>query len=172
LAQTTLRSTCPIFGPYLLCQTARWTMMALGMEVGLGQGHIVLDGDPAPLPQNGYRATFGHFYCGQTAGYIKMSLGMDVCISPGDFVLDGHPCSPPPPQKGRAPILGHVYCGQTAGWIRMLLGTEVGIGLRDIVFDGDPAPRPLKGHSSQFSANVPCGQTAVLNGLRCHLVWR
>jgi len=25
--------------------------MALGMEVGLGPGHIVLDGDPAPLPQ-------------------------------------------------------------------------------------------------------------------------
>jgi len=25
--------------------------MALGMEVGLGPGHIVLDGDPAALPQ-------------------------------------------------------------------------------------------------------------------------
>jgi len=25
--------------------------MALGMEVGLGPGHIVLDGDPAPLPK-------------------------------------------------------------------------------------------------------------------------
>jgi len=30
--------------------------MALGMEVGLGPGHIVLDGDPAPLPQKGGRA--------------------------------------------------------------------------------------------------------------------
>jgi len=29
--------------------------MALGMEVGLGSGHIVLDGDPAPLPQKGDR---------------------------------------------------------------------------------------------------------------------
>jgi len=27
--------------------------MALGMEVDLGLGHIVLDGDPAPLPKNG-----------------------------------------------------------------------------------------------------------------------
>jgi len=26
--------------------------MALGMEVGLGPGHIVLDGHPAPLPKN------------------------------------------------------------------------------------------------------------------------
>jgi len=27
--------------------------MALGMEVGLGPGHIVLDGDPALLPKGG-----------------------------------------------------------------------------------------------------------------------
>ena len=27
--------------------------MAVGMEVGLGPGHIVLDGDPAPLPSKG-----------------------------------------------------------------------------------------------------------------------
>jgi len=27
--------------------------MALAMEVGLGPGHIVLDGEPAPLPKNG-----------------------------------------------------------------------------------------------------------------------
>jgi len=27
--------------------------MALGMEVGLGPGHIVLDGDPTPLPKKG-----------------------------------------------------------------------------------------------------------------------
>jgi len=27
--------------------------MAFGMGVGLGPGHIVLDGDPAPLPKNG-----------------------------------------------------------------------------------------------------------------------
>ena len=25
--------------------------MALGMQVGLGPGHIVLDGDPTPLPR-------------------------------------------------------------------------------------------------------------------------
>ena len=30
-----------------------WIKMKLGMEVGLGPGHIVLDGDPAPLPKNG-----------------------------------------------------------------------------------------------------------------------
>jgi len=30
-----------------------WIKMALGMEVGLGSGHIVLDGDPASPPQKG-----------------------------------------------------------------------------------------------------------------------
>jgi len=32
---------------------AGWIKMPLGMEVGLGPGHIVLDGDPAPSPQKG-----------------------------------------------------------------------------------------------------------------------
>jgi len=27
-----------------------WIKMKLGVEVGLSPGHIVLDGDPAPLP--------------------------------------------------------------------------------------------------------------------------
>jgi len=40
----------------------------------------------------------------------------------------------------------------------MPLGTEVDLGPSDIVLDGDLAPP--KGHSSQFSAHVCCGQTA------------
>jgi len=31
-------------------------MMALGMEVGLGPGHLVLHGDPDPPPKNGAEA--------------------------------------------------------------------------------------------------------------------
>jgi len=31
----------------------RWIKMKLGTQIGLGPGHIVLDGDPAPLLQNG-----------------------------------------------------------------------------------------------------------------------
>jgi len=30
-------------------QTVEWIKMPLGTEVGLGPGHILLDGDPAPL---------------------------------------------------------------------------------------------------------------------------
>jgi len=39
-------------------QTAGWIKMPLGMEVGLGPGHIVLDGDPAPLTKGTQPANF------------------------------------------------------------------------------------------------------------------
>ena len=75
--------------------------MKLGMQVGLSPGHIVLDGDPAPLPQKGHSPEFSaHVCCGQTAGWINMPLGMEVGLSPGDIVLDGDPA--PSTQRGTA----------------------------------------------------------------------
>jgi len=69
--------------------------MALGMEVGLGPLHIVLDGDTAPLPKKGAEPPpfFGPslLWRNQTSGCIKMPLGMEIGLSPGDFVLDGDP---------------------------------------------------------------------------------
>jgi len=69
--------------------------MALGMKVGLGPSHIVLDGDTAPPKGDRAPQFSAHFYCRQTAGCIKMPLGMEVGISPGDFVLDGTQLSLP-----------------------------------------------------------------------------
>jgi len=43
------------FRPMYCGQTAGWTDMPVGTEVGIGRGHIVLDGDPAP---NGARSEF------------------------------------------------------------------------------------------------------------------
>jgi len=47
------------------------------MELGLGPGDFMLDGDPTPCAKKGDIAP--HFsarvYCGQTAGWIKMPLG-------------------------------------------------------------------------------------------------
>jgi len=38
--------------------------MRVGMEVGLGPGHTVLDGDPAPLPHGGTAPKFlAHICC-------------------------------------------------------------------------------------------------------------
>ena len=73
-------------------QTVGWIKMKLGVQVGLGPGHIVLDGDPTPpLPQGQSPRFSAHYCCGQMAGWINMPLGMEVGLGPGDFVLDGPP---------------------------------------------------------------------------------
>ena len=102
--------------------------MALGMEVGLGPGHIVLDGDPASLPQKGAEPPHqfsAQPHSGQTVGCTKMPLGMEVGLRPGDFVLDGDPASPP--LRGHSPPI-FVQCPlwQTTGWTKMALGMEIG----------------------------------------------
>ena len=66
--------------------------MKLGMQVGLGPGHIVLDGAPGPSPQKGGGApppNFGYICCGQTAVCIRIPLGTEVGLSLGNIVLDG-----------------------------------------------------------------------------------
>ena len=44
------------FRPMYCSLTAEWIKIPLGMEVRLGPGHTVLDGDPAPLPEMGTAA--------------------------------------------------------------------------------------------------------------------
>jgi len=120
--------------------------MKLGTQVGLGPGHVVLDGDPSPSSTKGHSPQFlVHICCCQMAGWIKMPRGMEVGLGPGDFVLDEDPALPSPKRGGASSIFAHVYCGQTAGWIKMAPGTEVGLGRSHIVHDGDPAPTQKRG---------------------------
>ena len=81
---------------------AAWFKMSLGMEVGLGPGDFVLDGDPvAPSQKGGIPRKFSaHVYCDQTAVWMKLILGMVVGLSPGEFVLDGDQA---PSTKGAEP---------------------------------------------------------------------
>ena len=54
----------------------------------------MLDGDPAPLPQNGggARSQFlAYVYCGQTAGWVKTPRGMEVDLGQIHIVLEGVP---------------------------------------------------------------------------------
>jgi len=82
-------------------QTVGWIKVKLGKQVGLGPGHIVLDADPALLPQRGTAFQFStHICCGQMAGWIKMPLRTDIGLGPGHIVLDAD--SAPPP-RGTAP---------------------------------------------------------------------
>ena len=78
--------------------------MKLGMQVGLGPGHIVLYGDQLLSSKGAQGAApkfSAHICCGQMAGSIKMLLDMEVGLGPGDFVLDGDPA--PSPKRGGAP---------------------------------------------------------------------
>ena len=71
-------------------QTVGRIKMKLGMQVGLGPGHIVLGGDPAPPRIKGHSIDpqfSAHICCGQMAAWIKMSLGMEQGLDLGDFVL-------------------------------------------------------------------------------------
>jgi len=67
----------------------------LGKEVGLGQSHIVLDGD------HGTQFS-ADVHCGQTTGCIKMPLSTEVGLDPRAFVLHVEPA---PPKKGHSPSL-------------------------------------------------------------------
>jgi len=71
--------------------------MPLGMEVGIGPDHFVLDGDRPPPPKKGTLPNF------QPTSIVAKRL--DGCDGgsprPGDFVLHGDPV--PPQKKGQKP---------------------------------------------------------------------
>jgi len=128
--------------------------MKLGKEVGLGDRQIVLNGDPAPVPQRG--TSLPNFWpCPlwpngwinqDTAWYGGRPWPRLHCVRWG-------PSSPP--LKGHNPqFSAHACCGETVGWIKMPLGREVCVRW-------GPTSPPIKGHSPQFSAHVYCGQTVA-----------
>jgi len=65
------------------------------MEVGLGPGHIVLDGDPAPPPKGAQPLIFGPCQLWHTAGRIKMPHPREVDLGLRHIVLDGEPAPLP-----------------------------------------------------------------------------
>ena len=52
--------------------------MKLGIKVGLGPGHVVLDGTQLPPEKDVEPPNFRPMYFGQTAGWMKMPLGTEV----------------------------------------------------------------------------------------------
>jgi len=71
--------SCPVlFVTLVYCgQTVGRINMKLGTQVGIGPGHIVLDGDPTPPLPKGHSPQFSaHICCGQMAAWIMMPLGM------------------------------------------------------------------------------------------------
>ena len=127
-------------------QTAEWIRMKLGVQVGLGSGHIALDGDPAaPIPK-------GH----SSPSFWPMSV-VAKRLDGSRFHLVWRPhCArwkpnSTSPKKGHRPLFSaHVCCGQIPRWIKMPLGMEVGLGPGHNVLDGNLASPPQRGTAPIF----------------------
>jgi len=80
-------------------QTVGWIKMKLGAQIGLGSGHIVLDGDPAPPSPKGHspHPIFGSYLLRPNGCVDQDATGMELGLGPGDIVLDGDLA--PPSQK-------------------------------------------------------------------------
>jgi len=140
--------------------------MKLGKQVGLSPGHIVLDGDPAPLSQSETGTApliFGSYLLRPNGCMDQDATWYGGRPRPRRLCVRWGPHSPP--QKGAEPpkFSAHVNCGQTAGWIKVVLAIEVGLSPGDFVLDGHPAPSPKRGQSPPI---CPCllRQTALWTG--------
>jgi len=139
--------------------------MKLGMQVGLGTGHIVLDGTPGPPTPTGHSHPqfSAHICCGRMARWIKMPLGRKISLDPGDIVLDGDPA--PLPQKGTEPpifgpcLLWPKGCmDQDATWYGGRPRRRPYCALWGVSPLSSQLSSPKRGHSYlQFSAHVYCG---------------
>jgi len=156
-------SVCPVLSvlsvTFVHCgQTVGRVKTKLGMQVGIGPGHIVLGGDPAPPPLKGHSPPIFGPYLLRPNGCMNQDVTWyggrprpwRLCVRWGPR---------PPPQKGAEPpnfrplfiiiIIKCIYkahfrgchkCDQTAGRMKLVLGAEVGLSPGDFVLDGDPAP--------------------------------
>jgi len=160
--------SCPVC-LWRWCTVAK-RKMKLGMQVGLGPCHIVLDMTQFPLPQRGTAVTAQPQIFGPCLLLPNGWMDQDVTWHggtprPRTYCARWRPSSLPKKGHSLPPgIFGHVCCGQTAGWSKMSLGTMVGLGPGHIVLHGDPArPPKMVGLYCplQYSAHVYCDQRVV-----------
>jgi len=62
--------------------------MPLGMEVGLGSGDFVFDGDPEKKEHPSPTKFLAHVYCGQKAVWMNTPLGKEVDLGTGQILSD------------------------------------------------------------------------------------
>ena len=130
--RTVVCLSCPVL-PVLSCpvrpvlsvtlvycgQTDGWIKMPLGMEIGLGPRHIVLDGDPTP-PQKGDTINFRPMSVvarldGSRCHFHLVWPEPGGRPRPGHIVLDGDPAPPPNKKAGTVPNFRPMSDGQTSG---------------------------------------------------------
>jgi len=94
-------SIAPNFRPMYCGHTDVWIKMPRGMEVRLGPGHIVLDGDPTLPPQQGAEPPiFGPCLLWPNSWMDQDGTWYGGRPRPNDVVLDGDPA---PPKRCTAP---------------------------------------------------------------------
>jgi len=155
-----LKGHSPQFSAHVRCgQTAGWTKMPLGMEVDLGTGDFVLDGDPAPPEKRSQPPIFGPCLLWRNRWMDQDATWYGGKLRPTRRCVRWGPSSPS--LKGaQPPVLAHVYCGKTAGWMKTPLGTEVDLrlGHPHCVRRGPSSPRERGTAATPlFSVHVYCG---------------
>jgi len=106
-------------------QMAGWIKMPLGMEVGLGPGHTVLDGDTAPLFKKGHTPPiFGPCILWPNGWMDQDGTWHGGRPRPRPHCARWGPSSSPK-WYSLLQFLADVCCDQTAGWIKLPLGTKV-----------------------------------------------
>jgi len=135
---------------------------AAGVEVGLIPDHIVLDGDPAPLPRKGHSSApiFGPCLLWLNCWMDQDAIWYGGRPPPRPLCLRWH-LAPVENAHSSPHFSAHVYRGQTAGCIRIPLGTEIGLGPGDVVLDGDPVPPRKLDSSSYFSAHFAVARSPI-----------
>ena len=147
-------------------QTVGWIKMKLGMEVDLGPGHIVLDGDPTPSHKGAQPPTFG-----------PCLLWTNDWLDQGATLYGGRPrprrhcvrCGPISlPKKimrrQQPPLFGRCIV------VKRLDGSRCHLVWSHIVLDGDPAPPPQQRGVTAPTFRPMSIVTKRLDGSKCHLV--
>ena len=147
----------PIFGPFLLWPAAGWIKMPLRMEVGLGPGHIVLDGDPAPLSKKGACSIspliFSLCLLWPNGWMHQDATWYDGRPQPGQHCVRRGPSSTPmqgaqPPSFGPCLLWPNGWVDQDATWYKGRPRP------RPYYVTWDPAPPPKRG--TVFPIFGPC----------------
>ena len=153
----------PQFSAHICCgQMAGWIKMPLGMEVGLGPGDFVLDGDVAPLPKKGAEPPTANF---QPMSIVAKRLDGSIWYLAWRWALvQTQKGGRAPPIFGPFLLLPNGCMYQDTTWYRG------GPQPRRHCVRWDPPRTPVKGHFPQFLANSVVAKR--LDVLRCHLVLR
>jgi len=153
LSSPPLKGHSPQFSANVRCghaNAAECTKMPLGMEVGLGPGDFVFDGDPCSSHR---KRAEPHPIFGPCPLWPNGWMDQDVTWyggrpRPRRRWLDGVAA---PPKWGTVPSF------RPMSIVAKRLGAEVDLGPGHIVLDGTQLP-PRKGHSNPlFSAHIYCG---------------